>query len=1012
MTRIRGWRAGIMFALAGLSVPGPVGATAQSGPAELSTNAAAQDPIAAGMAEARAAMAAGDNRRVTGALERLLAAVESRHGRQSREFAQISDLLGRALAAESRWRDALPHLRASLAVLRALDAQPRPSTVNLMAQLAQAEIATGSYREGEELLRAVHGARRAELGDRGVKTLEALNNLGLFLRERGRFAEAEQRFVQMRDTAEAAFGANHEIALTAWNNLAHVIHDQGRLQEAEPILRRVLQVRRETLGDSAAATIDTLSSLIRNLNDQGRLAEAEQLYRAEIAVRTGTAGPNAEATLRAINDLGNNLNLQRRYEESRRLLSDALARQEAARGTTNRLYLSLLNNLIVPTRDEPARLLPLRERAARLHEEVLGANDPQTLISQSNLAGTLFAVGRPLDAERLYARVEGDLRRQLGAGHPLVLDALVNLTQIRLLLSQGGIQLSGRAEAALESARLLAASDPSARIAVESSLAANAVRRNAASRYNARRGLFADAAWGVARLNAGNATPLWSEAFAALQDATAGTTAEALAVAAARSAAANLSPELERLAFTRQNLLDRWLSLNARETAAIADSSAEAGPLRRQRREQMEAIETELRGVDAELARGFPNYFEFIRPQALTFESARSMLRGDEAALLVVPTSFGTHVMAITRDGDPMWHHVSAGESEMQQHVTALRRNLVCPRGPCGRFDRALAHRLYRALIEPVAPALAGKRHVFIVARGPASALPFAALITAPPQGDDADPAALRASAWLAEAHALIQIPTLQSLALQRRAALPASGAGGFAGFGDPRLTPATARMSGAAISGGRRLAAPEAFGALPRLRYAAAELELLRSALGGPPASVRVGDAATEGAVRAANLSETRVLAFATHGALADEFGLGEPGLVFTPPAQPSESDDGVLAASEIVRLRLNAEFAILSACDTGAGDGRGGDALTGLARAFFYAGARLLLVSHWPIRDDVAPRITVRTVQLRHDDPALSPAEALQRAMREVRNDPDDSAFAHPASWAAFFLVGDGAR
>ena len=100
----------------------------------------------------------------------------------------------------------------------------------------------------------------------------------------------------------------------------------------------------------------------------------------------------------------------------------------------------------------------------------------------------------------------------------------------------------------------------------------------------------------------------------------------------------------------------------------------------------------------------------------------------------------------------------------------------------------------------------------------------------------------------------------------------------------------------------------------------------------------------------------------------------------------------------------------------DLGVTGSKGAPGLSGLARAFFYAGARNLLVSHWPVRDDVASRLTVDTLRRQAADPKLSRAEAFQQAMRAIRNDAShDSAtdtWAHPNAWAPFSLIGDGAR
>src|ERR1700693_2735473 len=99
--------------------------------------------------------------------------------------------------------------------------------------------------------------------------------------------------------------------------------------------------------------------------------------------------------------------------------------------------------------------------------------------------------------------------------------------------------------------------------------------------------------------------------------------------------------------------------------------------------------------------------------------------------------------------------------------------------------------------------------------------------------------------------------------------------------------------------------------------------------------------------------------------------------------PDQPSELDDGLLQASEVAQLKLNADWVVLSACNTAAEDKPGAEALSGLARAFFYAGARSLIVSHWSVDDEAAARLMVGTLRASSHDPKLSHAEALRQSM-----------------------------
>jgi CHAT domain-containing protein len=106
---------------------------------------------------------------------------------------------------------------------------------------------------------------------------------------------------------------------------------------------------------------------------------------------------------------------------------------------------------------------------------------------------------------------------------------------------------------------------------------------------------------------------------------------------------------------------------------------------------------------------------------------------------------------------------------------------------------------------------------------------------------------------------------------------------------------------------------------------------------------------------------------------------------------------------------LRLNADWVILSACNTATGDAATAG-LSQLARAFFYAGARNLLASHWPVDDEVAAKMTVRTLAL--EQAGTPRAEAFQQAAREIRNDPAHAEWAHPFYWSPFVLIGDGGK
>ena len=180
------------------------------------------------------------------------------------------------------------------------------------------------------------------------------------------------------------------------------------------------------------------------------------------------------------------------------------------------------------------------------------------------------------------------------------------------------------------------------------------------------------------------------------------------------------------------------------------------------------------------------------------------------------------------------------------------------------------------------------------------------------------------------------------------------------------------------------------------------------------------LGGRATEAHIKALSASGAlagyRIVHFATHGALAGQLrGTTEPGLILTPPAEATEDDDGYLSASEIAGLKLDADWVILSACNTAGaanapGDDSGGEALSGLARAFFYAQARALLVSHWEVETNATVALITQTVGAFTRDRTVSRAEALRRAMLTMI-DKGQTWEAHPAYWAPFVVVGEGA-
>jgi CHAT domain-containing protein len=170
-----------------------------------------------------------------------------------------------------------------------------------------------------------------------------------------------------------------------------------------------------------------------------------------------------------------------------------------------------------------------------------------------------------------------------------------------------------------------------------------------------------------------------------------------------------------------------------------------------------------------------------------------------------------------------------------------------------------------------------------------------------------------------------------------------------------------------------------------------------------------------TETALKKAPLNRYRVVHFATHGLLAGETATlaearAEPALVMSPPNTATEEDDGLLTASEVAGLKLDADWVVMSACNTASGGEPGAEALSGLAKAFFYAGARALLVSHWPVDSYAATMLTSRTFAEMRKEKGIGRSEAFRRAMLALLSDAKRPWAAHPSVWAPFVVVGEG--
>jgi CHAT domain-containing protein len=343
------------------------------------------------------------------------------------------------------------------------------------------------------------------------------------------------------------------------------------------------------------------------------------------------------------------------------------------------------------------------------------------------------------------------------------------------------------------------------------------------------------------------------------------------------------------------------------------------------------------------------------------------------------------------------------------------------------------AHYLYNKLIGSVKDLIAQKSSLIIVPDGALQSLPFSILVSQKSK----KPRSLadhKNIPWLVKTHAMSVLPSVGSLkALRGGKYVEKQGRQAFLGIGDPRLSSPTlgtdrlATMtrggtlrtvnldirSGGALTSRSEVSA-ELVRSMVELPDTAEELKQIAATFGSDAKSLFLRDDAREPIIRAIKLDDYKIVQFATHGLMAGDFqGLVEPALVLTPPATVSEpNDDGLLSASEITELKLNADWVVLSACNTAAPNGElGAEGLSGLAKSFFFAGARTLLVSHWEVLSGAAVGLTTTMFEkLAKKGSLISPAKAQQQAMLALMQSKDHPYYAHPMFWAPFVVVGEG--
>ena len=970
---------------------------------------------------------------------RALALTERRFGSNHADVAKILSKLAHLYVLQGRLEDAEQHFKRALAIRTKVQGASHTSVGSLLKDLANLHFEQGRFLDAERLLKRSLAIFETAHGPSHFTVARLLRDLAEVYRAQGRYVAAKPLFERSLATAEKALGPNHMTVAEILSGLAGLKLDLGRYADAEPLYKRALAIREKIGGSEHYATANSLNNLALLYSRQGRDADAERLYKRAIAIKEKLYGPKHWSVAGMLNNLAELYYRQDRFTDAEPLYKRSIAISEKVLRPDHPNLATMLHNLAflyrVQKRYAEAELL--YKRSLKIREKVLGPNHRDVASSLYGIAHLYSAQRRFPEAQRYYKRSYAISQEVLGPEHPETVNKLYSLG-----LLDSFYQYKSRAYDRVSRAAAIKA----ARI-----LNGTVQPRGAAGETQEDTSYFRSEvhmAWRLAIDKRTRRPELARASFGAAQWAGRTSAAAALGQMAARLGTGDT--ELARRVRQRQDLATRWQSLDKKLIEALSLPSDKRDQKKiDDLRASITKVETQIADLRKTLEKEAPEFAELANPRPLTIEQTQKLLGPDEALVLYLVDDKRSFVWAVTRD-KVEWRLIFEKKKYIEREISALRRSLdprlllageSSPDQVCRGFERQdqrckgedadlqRAHRLYTDLIDPVAKAINSKRHLIIVPSGPLTGLPFHMLLTAPPPSEGKPADRLKKAQWLIRRHAVTVLPSVSSLKALRVLARKGQAKRPFIGFGNPEfLKPDDKTQSQGAVRTvqatrgyatyfrGKLADVDSLSGRIPPLPDTAVELRTVGQLFKARKSEVVLGRQASESFVKKLSkdgkLGDYRIVHFATHGLIAGEIkGLGEPALALSLPNAATRQDDGLLTASEVAQLKLNADWVVLSACNTAAGGKPGAEAFSGLARAFFYSGARALLVSHWPVISEAAVKLTTGAFSALTKDPTIGRAEALRRSMLALI---DEGApyQRHPAYWAPFAVVGEGGR
>ena len=831
---------------------------------------------------------------------------------------------------------------------------------------------------------------------------------------------------------------------------ALILSFQGKYAEAEAYIRVDMNMWYNLVASRPASAIRQRLFLANNLRNQERFVEAEIEVRQTLKEALGFTGKESALTGEVIGTYARLLRVQGRLDDAEKLSLKAIQILESA-GVDNDSMLvgsqrRILADILIAKGDIRGAV-----QQYDLNRESMKANQylyDRFFTLNPNISLAMLKVGRTGEAMKMLAYSCEETKKRFGENHPIAVQmqalraiAYVMSNNDRLAYRDFASSIPILLKGMLEKSEGYSDDQQRIRMIMEGYI--DFLVKIHGTPFEKETEMDASAeAFKVAGMIGNRSVQI------ALSDSTA---------RVAASYDLDLADLVRREQDTRNHItalratLSDLLSIpsNQRSDSAIKDL-----------RNQIETFSRARSALLEEISKRFPKYADFINPQPVLLSSVRENLRPGESLIYLYTSDDKTYTWAIPYEGEGMFFFTPLGKKEAARIVAKLRDSLDSHPSTLGdipAFDLSGAYALYEKVLKHVEPVWKHSSDLLVITSGPLGQIPFSVLPTAPVMlGKEKDElfANYRSVPWLIRKVSVTTLPSINSLITLRTITVGDANRKAFVGFGDPifnlqqlsqtevktiqneesvksishstqfarqgmKLPVRGVRISAKGNLDSKQIDSSQ-LAQLDRLPDTAEEIRSIAQALDADPArDVFLGKNASVGQVKSMNLSDRKVIAFATHALVAGDLdGLDQPALALSSPVVTGNADDGLLTMGEILTLKMNADWVILSACNTAAAEGNGLDALSGLVRAFFYAGTRSVLASMYPVESTSAKKLITGIFQYQKTHKNLSRSSALRESMLTLidkTNLMDETtgkvaaSYAHPFFWAPFVIVGD---